>query len=465
MAGHEQTSASITEETHLGSRARGAMGVFAVVGLAGILVSVVLAMSPHVGIGRFYFAWLTAWASALAIALGALFFVLIQHLVAAGWSVTVRRVAEALMMTLPVLGVLSLPILISVLSQKGDLYRWALPLPDHAAMKAEHGTHSVPPAFSPAESPGTHSADAARAEPHGPRVLDELTLKKRAWLNPTFFTARVIFYFVVWSAMALYFWRASVRQDACGDPAITHRLRLVSAPSLVLYGLTLTAAAFDLLMSLDPHWYSTIFGIYYFAGGVVAFFATQILLCLILQRQGLLKRSINIEHYHDLGKYLFGFIFFWGYIAFSQYMLLWYASIPETTPWFARRGATSAIIDVSKWGYVINGWTCLAGIVLLGHLLIPFAALLSRHMKRCRPAMAFWAVWILVFHYLETYWVVMPESVPHASTTFRPAIIDLTVLIGVGGIFIAAWLYVAGRAAIRPLADPRLDEALAFENI
>jgi hypothetical protein len=262
------------------------MGVFAIVGLAGILVSVILAMAPHGGAGRFYFAWLTAWASALAIALGALFFVLIQHLTAAGWSVTVRRLAEALSVTLPVLGVLSLPILVSVLSQKGDLYRWALPLPDHAAMKAEHGAHT---------------AEAGRAEGHGSKVLDELTLKKRAWLNPTFFTVRVLFYFVVWSAIALYFWRASVRQDESGDPAISHRLRLVSAPALVVYGLTVTGAAFDLLMSLDPHWYSTIFGVYYFSGGVVAFFAMQIVLCSILQRHGLLQRSINIEHYHDLG--------------------------------------------------------------------------------------------------------------------------------------------------------------------
>ncbi|MGA2498102.1 MAG: hypothetical protein ABSH20_10190 [Tepidisphaeraceae bacterium] len=103
--------------------------------------------------------------------------------------------------------------------------------------------------------------------------------------------------------------------------------------------------------------------------------------------------------------------------------------------------------------------------MLLGHLLIPFAGLLSRHVKRSRPAVTFWAAWLLMFHYLETYCVVMPESVPDASTSFRPAIIDVTVLIGVGGIFIAAWLYMASLAALRPLADPRLGEALAFENI
>jgi hypothetical protein len=198
---------------------------------------------------------------------------------------------------------------------------------------------------------------------------------------------------------------------------------------------------------------------------VVAFLAAQILICVLLQRQGLLARSINTEHYHDLGKYLFGFVFFWGYIAFSQYMLLWYANIPETTPWFARRGATSAITDVSQWGYVINGWTCLAGSVLLGHLLIPFAGLLSRHVKRNRAAVAFWAAWLLVFHYLDFYWVVMPESVPFASTSFRPAFVDLTALVGIAGILIATWLYAASRAAIRPLADPRLGDALAFENI
>src|SRR5690606_23574783 len=137
-----------------------------------------------------------------------------------------------------------------------------------------------------------------------------------------------------------------------------------AGPLILLTGITLTLFAFDLLMSLDPHWYSTMFGVYYLAGAFIAGWASIIIIVNLLQMGGLLRQSVNQEHFHDLGKYLFGFVFFWGYIAFSQYMLLWYANLPETTSWFARRGATTADGDQ-------NVFTWLALILLFCHLLIP----------------------------------------------------------------------------------------------
>ena len=164
---------------------------------------------------------------------------------------------------------------------------------------------------------------------------------KRPYLNQPFFFIRWVIYFVSWIGLSLYFWRRSLDQDATGNDTITLRLQKLSAPAIIIFAITLTFAAFDLLMSLDPHWFSTIYGVYYFSGSFVGFLAVLILALMAFQNQGLLTRSITVEHYHDLGKLLFGFVFFWGYIAFSQYMLIWYGNIPEETGWLFRRARRS----------------------------------------------------------------------------------------------------------------------------
>jgi hypothetical protein len=207
-------------------------------------------------------------------------------------------------------------------------------------------------------------------------------------------------------------------------------------------------------MSLDPAWFSTIFGVYYFAGAAVGIFASLIVIVTILQKTGHLTETVTTEHLHDLGKFLFGFTFFWGYIAFSQYMLLWYANIPETTAWFARRGASTIAEHQS-------GWTILSLMLLFGHLIIPFAGLLSRHVKRNRMMLAFWAAWLLVFHWLDLLWIVMPEYDGH----FRLGILELLCLVGLGGVYVAALLRIGLRQKLAPVADPRFHESLAFENI
>jgi hypothetical protein len=453
----------LNEPTQLGPGALRTMKLAAIVGLAGLAAALVSGVVSAGGYRRFLFSYLVAFVFALTVALGALVFVLLQHLTRAGWSVTVRRTAEAVASTLPVLGVLSIPLLVSVATQNGSLYRWALPM---SAAHAESADHHASPAPHAAGSHGSTAHDKhgdTKVDPpaasHDPAklehpVLDALTLKKRAWLNPAFFIVRVLVYFGVWSCIALWYRRQSLLQDRTGDVAITHRMEWWAPLSVIAVAVTATGAAFDLVMSLDPHWYSTIFGVYFLAGAFVASFATLILAVLTLQRAGYLRQAVGIEHYHDLGKYLFGFVFFWGYIAFSQYMLLWYANIPEETLWFARHGATTVHADISGWSY-------LAVAILAGHLLIPFAGLLSRHVKRKPAVLAFWAAWLLLFHYLDLYWVIMPET----GSDLAPHLADIAAAVGVAGVMVAVVLKRLVGESLVPAADPRLPEALAFQNI
>ncbi len=457
MTSHSEHSVDLKEKIELGERAWPLYNLARIAGLVGIIGSVAVGYFLDHSFRRFYFAYLVSFAFFLSIMLGSLCFVVLQHLTRAGWSVSVRRISETLAATAPVLLALSAPILIAVLINRGDLYRWAQPVPPAVAHEVAELPAPTAEAAEEAPSAKEHAArtdaDTATAVP----PLDSLTLQKHAMLNRWSFTGRILFYFAVWIAIALWYWRQSVRQDTTDDYHLTERMQTFSAPAIILLILTITFAAFDLLMSVDPHWYSTIFGIYYIAGSMLAGFAALILALMTLQRLGYLRDSINVEHYHDLGKWLFGFTFFWGYIAFSQYMLLWYSNIPEETKWLAHRGATTVPKDV-------NGWTGVTLALLFGQLLIPFAGLMSRHVKRNLSFLAFWAAWILVFHWIDMYWLIMPELDPlHYTVHF--GLIEVLCFIGIGGIFVATNLRLMAGHALRPLHDPRLPEAVSFENV
>lgn len=441
MSEHGGQPGRIDERLELGTAAAPVVRAAAALGALGLLLSIIVGYLHGDSFRRFYFAYLTNYAYFLSIALGALFFVMLQHLTRAGWSVNVRRVPEAIAGTLPLLGLLAMPILISVAAGDGRLYRWALPLPH-----PDEAAHAAPAAVVSGGHGAVHDS-------HG-EGLDAITLSKRWWLNPGFFTARVVAYLVLWALMGWWFWRGSTRQDRSGDVALTRAMELASGPMMLLYAITATLAAFDLLMSLDPHWYSTIFGVYWFAGAVVGALAAVIAGLMLLQSRRFLARGVTTEHYHDLGKYLFAFVFFWGYIAFSQYMLLWYANIPETTAWFLRRGATTVAADQSAWTVV-----CL--LLVFGHLLIPFGGLLSKHVKRNRAALCFWAVWLLLFHWLDIAWLVMPEY----SRSFSLGALEVLTFLGIGGLTFAAATRLLAGQALRPLRDPRLEESLVFENV
>ncbi len=393
-------------------------------GVAALAAGLGLALGREDGPTMFSASYLVSFCFFLSISLGALFFVALQHVVRAGWSVAVRRLAEILAANIALMAVLFLPILVPLvaghtgMSKRIDLYEW-----------------SAPPI-----------ADSLIVD-EDQRAEQELLRKKAPYLNVPFFAGRAIVYFAVWILAAAFFLSRSTQQDESADPELTRRMQRWSAPVLVLFGLTITFASFDWLMSLEPTWFSTIYGLYFFSGSVVAFFAALILLAAGIQRSGRLTESITTDHYHELGKLLLGFIIFWGYMAFSQYMLIWYANIPEETVWYLDRQT--------------GPWACVSIALLFGHLLIPFFGLLSREVKRRKILLGAWAVWILVFHWIDLYWLVMPTFAPEHLPL---GLTDLCCMVGIGSLFLAGVLRTAESRALVAVGDPRLCESAAFEN-
>jgi hypothetical protein len=397
------------DRTRLSGPPPAASAALAAIGAIALVAGVALGWNGDGQLQAFSASYLVSYCFFLSISLGALFFVALQHLVRAGWSVAVRRLAELLAANTGCMAILFLPVLVPLLLGRTGLYAWA-------------------------------NADLVAA--------DAGLQWKEPYLNVPFFAVRAVVYFLVWVFLARFYLSHSTRQDESGDTALTRRMEKRSAVALILFGLSVTFASFDWLMSLEPHWFSTIYGLYFFAGAVVAFFAAMILVALALQKGGWLARSITTEHYHELGKLLFGFIVFWGYIAFSQYMLIWYANIPEETGWYVDRQS--------------GPWAAVGLAMVFGHLLIPFFGLLSRESKRRRILLAAWAGWMLLFHWVDLYWLVMPTFAPKHLPF---GLTDLCCFIAVGSLFLAGLSWIARGRALVPLKDPRLNESLAFENV
>ncbi len=456
------------DQTPLGDKAGPAYRLLFTVGAAAVLLAVLAVPFSDGGVRRFGFAYVLAFAFVLSLGLGSLFFVVVTHLFRAGWAVVIRRPAETFAANLSLLAVMFVPILLLVWANNGLVYPWAQPNDQLKAKyyEANYGGHSdaadpgavhILPVAAEGDdahhSGGEHGdAHAASSGVHVPPY--DLVEKKKAYLNIGFFTVRWILYFVIWSILGYVYWRTSISQDVSGDHTLTNRLQGLAPAGILLFALTLTFASLDLLMSLDPAWFSTMWGVYFFSGSVVSTVAALILILMILQHYGLMQ-AVNVEHYHDLGKLLFAFVFFWGYIAFSQYMLIWYAAIPEETGWFELHGVTTAPAEMT-------GWTVVAIVLLVGHLLIPFAGLLSRHVKRRKWSLGFWAVWMIVMHVIDLWWIVMP-SFNYQQVTF--GVVEAGLLIGLTSIFLGAAVYRAASYPLVPQKDPRLQESLAFENL
>ncbi len=392
----------------LGARGRRWSTLALVAGLAGLGLALWLGSARGDSFKRLQHSWLVSCAFFLSLSLGALFFVIIQHLVRAGWSVVVRRVAELVAANTPVAALLFAPLLVQVLRGDGSLWPWADP-------------------------------QTLRADP--------LLESKAVFFDARFFALRLALYFGIWILLGRWLLRRSLEQDGASDAAPTLALERRAAPAMVAFALSINFAAFDILMTLSPTWASTIFGVCFFAGSMIAFFALAVLALRFLQRNGLLQKQVGVEHYHDLGKFLFAFVFFWGYVSFSQFMLIWYADLPEETFWYRDRFHGS--------------WLAVSWVLLLGHFVIPFAGLLSRHAKRNLAVLSFWAVWMLCMHALELFWLVMPGAEKDGALVSP---IDFACFAAVGGIWFFALARLAGDKPLVPVNDPRLPESLAFEN-
>lgn len=444
------------------------MSLLSSAGVGAVLI--LLGMGLYTDGGRrVLLAYLVAFAFVLSLSLGAIFFVLLQHLMRAGWGVLVRRPAEILSLNVITVALLFLPIGWSVLDGQGQLYPWAassnhpetrsesqLVVPIAFVSQESTGPHEEPASV---ESTQYHSASGAELtqEEHEHlyvhQHLDELTRSKQDWLNPGFFLVRACLFFAAWIGIASFYFVRSRNQDRKGGVSDTRLMERWSGPATFVFAITLTYAAFDLLMSLDPHWYSTIFGVYYFAGCAVGGLSSLLLCVLLMERWGPGLRVLSDEHHRDLGRLLFAFVIFWCYIAFSQYMLLWYANMPETTRWFVVRGASMASGYSNSWGYLMV-------LLLLGHFVAPFFGFMSRHVKSSQSAMIFWTSWLLVMHYLDLYWLVMPEF----GASFILGLPELGTMLFVVSVYLLGASVVAVRTSLIPINDPRLHASLAVTD-
>lgn len=350
---------------------------------------------------QFYYSSLTSGIFAVGIPLGALFFVLIHFLVGAKWSTTTRRIAEVMSATGPYVALL---LAVVILAGANHLYSWSRP----EVMAKDHALH-----------------------------------KKAAYLNMNFFVIRLAAYIIIWTLLSRFFLKSSLKGDAANFEADLSKAKAISPIGIILFAVTVTFAAFDWIMSLDPHWYSTIFGVYIFSGFVVSFFATIILVCRVLQTNGYLKDIVTIEHYHDHGKLMFAFTCFWAFCAFSQYMLIWYGNIPEETIFYSHR-----------W---VGAWKYISLILPIGHFAIPFVLLMARPAKRNLKFLSFMAVWLLVLHFVDLHWLILP-NLHHEG--FCLSWLDITTWVGFTGIFFGILGRLLTKVPLIPLNDPTLDESI-----
>lgn len=352
------------------------------------------------GLDRFYEAYLVAYTFWMGLVLGSMALLMVQHLTGGAWGVVIRRPLEAAVRTLPVMALLFLPILAGM----GHLYHW------------------------------TH-ADAVAHDP--------LLQAKVAYLNTPFFIVRQIAYFIIWIVMGTLLTRWSTAHDRTGDPALLTKLARLSGGGLVVYGLTVTFAMVDWTMSVNPHWFSTMWGLMYIGGQGLSALAFAIVVLVMLSQVPPLDRVVTEHHLHDLGKLLFAFLMLWAYLTFSQFLIIWSANTVEEIPHY-----------LTRWD---GGWQFVSFFIIVLHFMLPYALLLSRDLKRSPMRLRIIAAWIVIGRVVEYYWHVAPEF---HSAVLSPTLLDLALPIALGGIFVALYAMNLKGQPLLPLQDPGLAKAL-----
>lgn len=370
-------------------------------GLIAAVLGVVLTGAGFMmsGLDRFYQAYLVAYTFWAGIALGSLALLMVQYLTGGAWGVVLRRPLEAAVRTIPFMAVLFLPIVLGMHS----LYEW------------------------------THESAAS----------DPILMQKAAYLNTPFFLVRQAIYFTIWSAIGYLLTSWSAEHDRTGDPGLVDKMSRLSGAGLVIYFLTVTFAMVDWTMSVNAHWFSTIWGMLYIGGQGLSAFAFGITVLVMLSQTAPLNKVLTTHHFHDLGKFLFAFLMLWAYLSFSQFLIIWSANLPEEIPHY-----------LNRWD---NNWKYLSVFIIIGHFILPYALLLSRDLKRNMAKLRIIATWILIARVADYYWHVAPEF-HHDGYSF--SLLDLAVPVALGGIFITIFVsQLAGRSLL-PVHDAGLEKAL-----
>jgi hypothetical protein len=353
----------------------------------------------------------SAWRSYLlavvfwtGVAIGALALLALQHVTGGAWGLAIRRLLEAATRTLPLLALLFVPIFFGMHS----LYEW------------------------------THKDVVAK---------DAILTAKAPYLNVPFFIVRAAIYFAVWMALAYLLSKWSRQQDESGSAALTQKLQRLSSATLLIYVLTVTFMSVDWVMSIEPHWFSTMYGVLFVVRQALAAFALVIATGVLLAQRPPLSQVMTPGVLHDLGKLLFAFVMIWSYIAFSQFLIVWMGNLPEEIPWYLKR--------------LQGGWGVLAMLLVLFQFALPFLLLLSRTIKRNPRVLAGVALLVVFMQFIDLSWLVLPAFSP---SKFRLHLTDLAAPLGVGAIWLAFFAAQVSRRPLLPERDPHFAEAFGHEH-
>ena len=373
-----------------------------IIGGSALVVSLI---GAAMDVDQFVRSWLIGFLFCLGLTLGSLALLMLQHLSGGQWGLVSRRIFEAATRTLPIVALFFIPVLLRL----PVIFEWARPeAVDNAVIQAKAG-----------------------------------------YLNPGFFIVRAVFYFAFWMLLMVLLNRWSAEQDRgeATTPADSVRFRVVSGPGLLFLVLTVTFASVDWIMSLDPEWFSTIFGLLTIAGWGLTSFALTIVVLAMIQGSGGTTEILKPRHFHDLGKLMLAFVMLWAYLSFSQFLIIWSGNLPEEIPWYVKR-------TTGSWGYI-------AIALVIGHFVLPFVLLLSQDLKKRGKLLSRVAVFIIGMRLVDLIWLVEPEFRP--GTGFPIHWLDITVPIGLLGI----WLFLFTRnlrsRALLPVNDPYFKEAFAHE--
>jgi hypothetical protein len=373
-----------------------------IVGVLGLAAGGVGAMS---NLEQFFVSWLIGFMFCLGLTLGSLALLMLQHLSGGQWGMVGRRVFEAATRTLPIVALLFIPIVFGMKS----LFEWTDPA--KAAVPAIHD--------------------------------------KLAYLNTNFWIGRALFYFLLWIAMSLLLNRWSAEQDrgVAVTPADSVRFRTVSAPGLLAYVLTMTFASVDWVMSLDPEWYSTIFGLLTVAGQGLMALALAIAVLALIYPSGALGPHVTARHFHDLGKLLLAFVMLWAYLAFSQFLIIWSGNLPEEIPWYIER--------------LRGGWGVVALLLVLGHFALPFTLLLSRDLKHRSGLLAGVAMFVIAMRLVDLIWLIAPNFAHEGAPLHW---MNVVIPLGLLGVWIFLFVRQLRSRALLPVNDPYFQEAFAHDG-
>ncbi len=377
------------------------------IGLVGV---VLIAMGALLDTRQFYHSYLYGFMFVLAFSLGSLAFSMINHLGGGGWGLATRRILESASLTLPFVALLFVPIALTVtgdMASQHYLYEWA----DPAVVAA-----------------------------------DPILQAKQIYLNPQGFLIRAVIYFAIWIIWSFTLSRFSLAQDRTANPRLAQRMRAMSGAGIVLYVITMTLAATDWVMSLDPHWVSTMFGVIFMIGQGVATLALGLIVLSMISNRAPMEGVVKNKHIHDNGKLLFGFVILWAYVSFAQYVIIWSGDVAEFVPWYIRRSQ--------------GEWQIIAWVLMLFHFFVPFFILLSRKLKKSINALAVVALFLIFMRLVDLFYLIKPEF----NSTLSIHWMDVVVPLGLGGIWLALFIWLLKRRPLLPVNDPNFQEAFGHHG-